>query len=37
MIEGKGVLNNCLFEFFMIGLINIGVLNYFICCINMCE
>ena len=36
-IEGKGVLNNRLSEFFMNGLTNIGVPNHFIRRINMRE
>ena len=36
-LEGKGVLNNRLSEFFMIGLTNIGVPNHFIRRINMRE
>ncbi|WBU51869.1 phosphoribosylaminoimidazolesuccinocarboxamide synthase [Paracoccus sp. SCSIO 75233] len=36
-IEGKGVLNNRLSEFFMQGLTNIGVPNHFIRRINMRE
>lgn len=36
-IEGKGVLNNRLSEFFMTGLTNIGVPNHFIKRINMRE
>jgi phosphoribosylaminoimidazole-succinocarboxamide synthase len=36
-IEGKGVLNNRLSEFFMTGLTNIGVPNHFIRRINMRE
>ena len=36
-IEGKGVLNNRLSEFFMTGLSNIGVPNHFIRRINMRE
>lgn len=36
-IEGKGVLNNRLSEFFMSGLTNIGVPNHFIRRINMRE
>lgn len=37
VIDGKGVLNNCLFEFFMIGLQIVGILIYFFKCLNMCE
>lgn len=37
VIEGKGVLNNRLSEFFMQGLTNIGVPNHFIRRINMRE
>ncbi|UYV39304.1 phosphoribosylaminoimidazolesuccinocarboxamide synthase [Rhodobacteraceae bacterium D3-12] len=37
VIEGKGVLNNMLSEFFMKGLTNIGVPNHFIRRINMRE
>ena len=37
VIEGKGVLNNRLSEFFMTGLTNIGVPNHFIRRINMRE
>ena len=37
VIEGKGVLNNRLSEFFMNGLTNIGVPNHFIRRINMRE
>ena len=36
-IEGKGVLNNRLSEFFMNGLTNIGIPNHFIRRINMRE
>ena len=36
-IEGKGVLNNRLSEFFMTGLTNIGVPNHFIRRVNMRE
>ena len=36
-IEGKGVLNNRLSEFFMTGLTNIGVPNHFIRRLNMRE
>ena len=36
-IEGKGVLNNRLSEFFMTGLTNIGIPNHFIRRINMRE
>jgi phosphoribosylaminoimidazole-succinocarboxamide synthase len=36
-IEGKGVLNNRLSEFFMTGLANIGVPNHFIKRLNMRE
>ncbi len=36
-IEGKGVLNNRLSEFFMTGLTNIGVPNHFIKRLNMRE
>lgn len=36
-IEGKGVLNNRLSEYFMLGLTNIGVPNHFIRRINMRE
>ncbi|MCB2133657.1 MAG: phosphoribosylaminoimidazolesuccinocarboxamide synthase, partial [Rhodobacteraceae bacterium] len=36
-IEGKGVLNNRLSEFFMQGLTNIGVPNHFIRRVNMRE
>ncbi len=37
VIEGKGVLNNMLSEFFMKGLTNIGVPNHFIRRLNMRE
>ncbi|MCU9850415.1 phosphoribosylaminoimidazolesuccinocarboxamide synthase [Defluviimonas sp. WL0024] len=37
VIEGKGVLNNRLSEFFMAGLTNIGIPNHFIRRINMRE
>ena len=37
VIEGKGVLNNMLSEFFMKGLSNIGVPNHFIRRLNMRE
>ncbi|MCF3594364.1 phosphoribosylaminoimidazolesuccinocarboxamide synthase [Rhodobacteraceae bacterium LMO-12] len=37
VIEGKGVLNNMLSEFFMNGLTNIGVPNHFIRRLNMRE
>jgi len=37
VIEGKGVLNNRLSEFFMTGLTNIGVPNHFIRRLNMRE
>lgn len=37
VIEGKGVLNNRLSEFFMTGLSNIGIPNHFIRRINMRE
>ena len=37
VVEGKGVLNNRLSEFFMTGLTNIGVPNHFIRRINMRE
>ena len=37
VIEGKGVLNNMLSEYFMVGLTNIGVPNHFIRRINMRE
>ncbi len=37
VIEGKGVLNNRLSEFFMTGLTNIGIPNHFIRRINMRE
>jgi phosphoribosylaminoimidazole-succinocarboxamide synthase len=36
-IEGKGVLNNMLSEYFMLGLTNIGVPNHFIRRLNMRE
>ena len=36
-IEGKGVLNNRLSEFFMAGLTNVGIPNHFIRRINMRE
>ena len=36
-IEGKGVLNNRLSEFFMMGLTNVGIPNHFIRRINMRE
>lgn len=36
-IEGKGVLNNRLSEYFMLGLTNIGVPNHFIRRLNMRE
>ncbi|KPP87889.1 MAG: phosphoribosylaminoimidazolesuccinocarboxamide synthase [Rhodobacteraceae bacterium HLUCCO07] len=37
VIEGKGVLNNMLSEYFMTGLTNIGVPNHFIRRLNMRE
>ena len=37
VIEGKGVLNNMLSEFFMKGLTNVGVPNHFIRRLNMRE
>ena len=37
VIEGKGVLNNMLSEYFMTGLANIGVPNHFIKRLNMRE
>ena len=36
-IEGKGVLNNLLSEYFMLGLTNIGVPNHFLKRLNMRE
>ncbi|SDI04289.1 phosphoribosylaminoimidazolesuccinocarboxamide synthase [Lutimaribacter saemankumensis] len=36
-IEGKGVLNNMLSEYFMLGLTNIGIPNHFIKRLNMRE
>lgn len=37
VIEGKGVLNNRLSEFFMMGLTNVGIPNHFIRRLNMRE
>ena len=37
VIEGKGVLNNMLSEYFMLGLTNVGIPNHFIKRINMRE
>ncbi|MYM53780.1 phosphoribosylaminoimidazolesuccinocarboxamide synthase [Thalassovita mangrovi] len=37
VIEGKGVLNNLLSEYFMLGLTNIGVPNHFLKRLNMRE
>ncbi|MGR3545697.1 MAG: phosphoribosylaminoimidazolesuccinocarboxamide synthase, partial [Roseovarius sp.] len=37
VIEGKGVLNNMLSEYFMVGLTNIGVPTHFIKRLNMRE
>jgi len=36
-IEGKGVLNNMLSEYFMLGLTNVGIPNHFIRRLNMRE
>ena len=35
IIEGKGVLNNCLSEFFMTGLNTLGIPTHFIKSLNM--
>jgi phosphoribosylaminoimidazole-succinocarboxamide synthase len=37
VIEGKGVLNNILSEYFMLGLTNIGIPNHFLKRLNMRE
>src|SRR6056297_3050544 len=37
VIEGKGVLNNMLSEYFMLGLTNVGIPNHFLKRINMRE
>ncbi len=37
IIDGKGVLNNCLSEFIMMGLSRIGVPTHLICRLNMRE
>ncbi|MHA7827649.1 MAG: phosphoribosylaminoimidazolesuccinocarboxamide synthase [Roseovarius sp.] len=37
VIEGKGVLNNLLSEYFMIGLTNVGIPNHFLKRLNMRE
>lgn len=37
IVDGKGVFNNCILEFIFNYLNVIGILIYFICCMNMCE
>lgn len=37
VFDGKGVFNNWIFEFIMMCFGGVGILNYFIKCLNMCE
>lgn len=37
IFEGKGVFNNCIFEYIFFGFQWIGINMYFIKCLNMCE